>query len=107
VLNIVQLSQAADESFLRRLKPVTQEGVHDIEGECGTDDSRSHYQDIHVVMLDTLVCGVGIVAYRRADPRHFVGGDANADAGTADEDASLGRTGYERFTDDRCKIRIV
>ena len=58
-------------------------------------------------MLDTLMRGVGIVAYRRVDSRHFVGGDTNADAGPADEDASLGCTGHERLTDDRCKIRVI
>jgi len=58
-------------------------------------------------MLDTLMRGVGIVAYRRVDSRHFVGGDTNADTGTTDEDAALGRAGHKRLTNDRCKIRIV
>ncbi len=97
MFNIVQLSQTQDESFLRRLKPGTQEGVHYVKGECGTNDSKSHYQDFYFVMLDTLVRGVGIVAYRRADSRHFVGGDANAHAGTANEDAPVGRAGISAF----------
>src|SRR5262249_8134542 len=55
--------------------------------------------DVHVVVLDSLVRGVDVVADRGADPRHFAGGDRRADAGAADEHAALGASVEDRLAE--------
>src|SRR5580700_1448319 len=71
------------------------------------DDARTHHQDIHVVVLDALMSRVVIVAHAGADAGHFVGGNANADAAAADEDAAFGASQLESAADSLGEISIV
>ena len=54
------------------------------------DDARAEAQHVHVVVFDGLMRGVGVVADRRADARELVGGNRDAGAAAADDDAALG-----------------
>lgn len=56
------------------------EGADDLVGQFGADDASSEAQDVHIVMLDPLSSGVGVVAYSRADAWEFVRGYTNSDA---------------------------
>src|SRR5437870_4462338 len=63
------------------------------------NDFRAEAEHVHVVVLDTLVRAVGVVADRGADPRELAGGDRGADAGAADDDPALGVAGDDRPAD--------
>jgi len=67
-----------------------QKGANDVLSELLGNDPRSHDQDVHVVMLDALMAGVGVMADAGADAFDFVGGHADSDTAAADEDAALG-----------------
>ena len=62
----------------------------DLAGERGADDARAEAQHVHVVVLDRLMRGVGVVAHRRANAGELVRGNRDAGAAAADDDAALG-----------------
>ena len=64
-----------------------EEGDRALERRLGPDDPRSEREDVHVVVLDALMRGVGVVADGGADPGQLVGRDRGADPGPTDEDA--------------------
>src|SRR5213078_4659921 len=66
-----------------------QVGANEIDGERWADDLGAEAEHVHVVVLDTLVGGVNVVADRSSDARHLADGDRGADAGAADENAAL------------------
>src|SRR5579875_781868 len=69
-------------------EPGADEGVDQLEGELGADDPRAQHQHVHVVVLDPLVGGVGVVAHAGAYAGNLVGGHADAYARAADENAA-------------------
>src|SRR6202035_2908335 len=50
-----------------------EEGLHQLLGELHPDDAGAENQYVHVVVLDALMRGVGVVAYRRANACQFIG----------------------------------
>ena len=50
-----------------------QKGQHNLLGQFRADDAGTDDEDIHVVVLDALVGGIGVVRERGADLRHLVG----------------------------------
>src|SRR5690348_8364547 len=62
----------------------TEEGAHELAAELGADDLGAETEDVHVVVLDALVRGVGVVADRGTDPGDLRGRDRGADARAAD-----------------------
>src|SRR4051812_24548953 len=83
------------------------------EGACALDrrlyphHARTEREDVHVVVLDALVRGIGVVADRRPDARHLAGRDRRADAGAADEDPAVRSPGPDRRADGLREVRIV
>src|SRR5207244_1077534 len=61
-----------------------------LEGERLADDLGAEAEYVDVVVLDTLVRRVDVVAERGANAGHLVGGNAGADAGAADHHAAVG-----------------
>src|SRR5690606_21774489 len=59
-------------------------------------NATTQAEHVHVVVLDTLVRGIGVVAQRGVNSRHLVGGDARADAAAAHHDPALYLTGNHR-----------
>lgn len=87
----VDLREPADvPHFMSKL--CAQKGMNAFTGCLYSDDSRAKNQDVHVVMLDSLVSGVAVVAQSGANAAHLVGGHAGSDAAAADEHASFGLT---------------
>src|SRR5690348_11026913 len=70
-------------------EPGVQERPHQLPGQLDPDDTRSEHQHVHVVVLDTLVRGVRVVAQPGPDAGQLVGRDRRADAAAADEHAAL------------------
>lgn len=58
----------------------TQERPDDFESGFGTDDPSSDAEDIHVIVLDALASGVGVVAKTGSDTGKFVRRHANANS---------------------------
>src|SRR5438128_11088217 len=66
------------------------EGARQLARQLDAHDSRAEAEHVHVVMLDTLVGRVMVMAEPRADAAVLVGGDGGAHAAAADENAALG-----------------
>src|ERR1019366_6568114 len=52
-----------------------EEGAHELGSETRADHLGAEAEHVHVVVLDALVRGVGVVADRGADAAHLRGGD--------------------------------
>ena len=85
----------------------SQKRLDDLEGQLRADDSATDAQDVHVVVLDTLVRGVGVVTDGRSDTGNLVGRDADAHATAADQDSSIGLAPHELARDGDCEIWVI
>src|SRR5438874_6488020 len=57
--------------------------------QCYSDDSRSQHQHVHVVVLDTLVCRIGVVTQAGAHSGNFVCGYGSSYSAAADQDGAI------------------
>ena len=73
-----------------------QEGVHDLEREARAEHACTHGEDVRVVVAAGHLCRVAVPAQGGADALDLVGGDGDADARAADEDAALAFTARDR-----------
>ena len=71
------------------LKLGVEERVHDLEREARAEHARAHGEDVRIVVAAGHLGGVAVAAQGGADALDLVGGDGDADAGAADEDAAL------------------
>jgi len=101
------LVEAAGEAFLIGLKLGGHKSAGQLERQFGADDACAENQDVHIVVLDTLVGGISVVANAGANAGNFVGGDADSDAGAADEDAAGRGAGYDRLAYFLGKIGVI
>ncbi len=69
-----------------------QKRAHEVGGEARADHLRAEAEDVHVVVLDSLVRGVDVMTDGCPDTGDLARGDGGADAGAADENAALGLT---------------
>ena len=83
------------------------EGAHDLVHEGRTEHARTEGQHGHVVVLDALVRGVGVVTDGGAHARDLAGGDGRADARAADQHAAVGLTARDGHGDAFRDIGIV
>ena len=74
-----------------------QEGVDDLKRETGSRDARAHREDVGVVVQPCRLGGKAVAAERRADAAELVGGDGNADARAADQNALFAFAGRNGF----------
>ena len=73
----------------RVLTNAIQECVDKLSRQRRTDHLGAETEHVHVVVLDSLVGAVGVVADRSADAAHLAGGHCGADAGAANKDTAL------------------
>jgi hypothetical protein len=84
-----------------------QEGCEDFLRQSRTDDARSQTQDIHIIVLDSLVGGIGIVAHTRIDTFQLVRSDARPHPGPAQQNPARGLTSLDGTPNFHGKIGIV
>ena len=84
-----------------------EEGFDEFAGKFDADDAGAEAEDVHVVVLDGLMGGVGVVTEAGADAVDFVGGDGGADAGAADKDAAVGFAALDGVADFAGEVRII
>src|SRR5436190_4001571 len=84
-----------------------QEGRDDVLRQRGADDARADAQHVHVVVLDRLVRGVGVVTHRGADAGKLVGGNRHAGAAATDDDAAVGVAVAQRLRDGLSRVGVV
>jgi len=72
-------------------------GLHKIPSHAGTDGATAHAEDIHVVILDTLLCGEMIVDQAGTDTLRLVRADRGSHPAAADCDTTLHLTGHNRL----------
>ena len=72
--HLLDLLQSLDIT-LATVEACREEGSHELPGELPADDLRAEAEHVHVVVLDALMRGVGVVTDRRADPGDLAGGE--------------------------------
>ena len=90
-------------AFERRLEPQ----LENLVGQAERDDASAHREDVGVVVLARQARRVEIVAERRADAAHLVGGDLLALAAAAEHDAAVGLAGDDGAADAEADRRVV
>src|SRR5215208_2860865 len=106
LLHFFDLFQSSDIA-LAAVETCREEPAHELRGDRGAHHLTTQAEHVHVVVLDALVRGVGVVADRGADPGELARRKRRADARAADEHASLGVAGTDRFADLPRLVRIV
>src|SRR5271163_2276122 len=84
-----------------------QKRFHEIFGELFADDAATEHQDIHVVVLDALMRGIGVVADGGANAVNFIGGHADANTAAAHEHATVGLAIGDGVTDEFGEVGVV
>ena len=108
-LSIVEgddLGEPSRMPFFRRV-PSAYKRLDQFVGQRNTDDPAAQNQDVHVIVLDTLVRGIDVVADGGAHALYLVRGDRSADTTAADQHSALGPTVGHRSSDRFGVIRIV
>ena len=77
------------------------------EGGLGADHPGAEREHVHVVVLDALMGGIGVMANRRSDAADLVRRNARTDPGAADQDPALDRAITERKREAECEVRVV
>src|SRR5690349_14532482 len=80
---------------------------HEVARKFRADDTRPEHQDVHVVVLDSLVSGVSVVAHRCPDAAHLVRRYARAYAAAADEKPAVGPAGADNVADRFGVVRVI
>ena len=70
-------------------KPGCQKSPRDFKGRHRTDDPGTEAEDVHVVVLDSLMSGIGVMTDRCADADDLVRRNARPDSAPADKDATF------------------
>lgn len=84
-----------------------EEKTDDFDGQPRTDDAAAHGENVGIVVTPAVFRRKHVVAKSRPDSMDLVGGNADADARSAKEDAPVvfaGRYGFGYFF---CNDRIV
>src|SRR5438552_4864868 len=103
---LVRFAQSIDVAFTA-VELCAEESGDELARERRTHDLRSEAEHVHVVVLDTLVGGVGVVADRGADAGDLARRDRGADAGAADEHGSLRIARRHGLADLARLVRVV
>jgi hypothetical protein len=84
-----------------------EEGADQFQRHRLADDSTAQHQHVHVVVLDSLVCRIMVVAEAGADTWNLVGRNRRADTAAAHEDATFGFAIAHGQTHRLRKVRII
>lgn len=85
----------------------TEKRANDIEGKLAANHPRTDTEHVHVVMLDTLVGRVGVMANRRANAGDFVSRNADADPAATDQNAAIRLAADDLASDGFSKVGII
>src|SRR5215207_5684457 len=90
--------------------PIELRPEEDTDQVCG--ERRAHNlgaeaEDVHVVVLDALMCRIDVVADCGANSVELVRRDGGSDAGSTDEHASLCVAGEQNIPESESEVRIV
>jgi 23S rRNA (cytosine1962-C5)-methyltransferase len=81
--------------------------AEDLVRESGGDDAAAHREDVRIIVRTGEPRCIEIVAQRRANAGHLVGGDLLALAAAAEHDAAVGRSVRDRARDRQADGRVV
>jgi hypothetical protein len=85
----------------------TQIRLDDLLSRLDTNDPPTQHKDIHAIMLNTLMSGIGIVADGGQRPPDLVGGDPGTNSTATEDDAPFSPTLDDSFGNGLPEIRIV
>src|SRR5262249_17378966 len=102
----LDLIQPPDMAILAK-KFRAEESAGQFAGDFRPDDARAENQDIHIVVLDSLMGRMNIVAKPGAYARNLVGGDGRAHTAATHDDAPFCLPGDDGSTHRGCKIGII
>jgi hypothetical protein len=83
------------------------ERVDQLVRQLHADHAPAQHEHVHVVVLDTLMRRIGVVAQPGADAGHLVGGHRGADAAAAQQDAAFGVVPLQRGAHRLGEVRVV
>lgn len=101
--DFVQSSQMS--LFTRELG--VDEGSHEFYRDFFTNNACSQAQDVHVVVLDTLMGRINVVTDSGANSGNLVGSDTDSDTAAAQQNAAIRLTRHDYLTDSQCVVGIV
>jgi hypothetical protein len=84
-----------------------EENADEFKRELGSDNPGTQTKHIHLIILDALPGGKGIMDQAGADTGDFVGSDAGAHAAAANRDAALDTAGGKRLRHGDDEIGVV
>src|ERR687898_210433 len=84
---------------LAAVESCPEERCDELGGQFRADDFRAEAEHVHVVVLDPLVGGIGVVTDRGPDSGQLAGGDRGADARAAHEDTPRRTTVEDRLSE--------
>lgn len=106
VLQLLQFGQAAQMAFFAG-KLSVQVDSHKVKGELLSDDSRTHNQDVHIVVLYALVGRIAVMTDSRPYARDLVNRYGSSYTTSAYQDASVCLVVENRHSQGLGIIRIV
>jgi hypothetical protein len=85
----------------------TEERRNKLSGDFIADHTRAEHEHVHVIVFDSLMGGVGIMAEAGAHTRDLVGGNGCANAASADQNPALGAASHNRPADGSGDVWVV
>jgi hypothetical protein len=98
--------QAADVTFFLR-EPGREKGPHKFDRHFFTNDAGPEAQHVHVVVFDSLMGRVGVVADPCADAGNLVRGNADPDPAATQQDSAIRFASENRAADFQRKIGVI
>src|SRR5579875_967371 len=105
-LDLPDLAQAPDVA-LDAGKARPQPGGDNLPGQAGPYHARAQAEHVHVVVLDALMRGVGVMAEAGPYARHLVGHHRGPDAAAAYDDTAPGLAGADGQRHGQGEVRVV
>lgn len=88
-------------------KTGSNEGSNELPRELSTDDPRAQAQNIDVIMFNSLVCGIGIVAKSSPHAFHLISSDTSSHAAATNENCPCNLALLDCLSNRASDIRII
>jgi hypothetical protein len=75
--------------------------------QCGTNHTSTEHENVHIVVLDSLMSRIRIVTETGTNARQFVGGHRRADAAAADQHTAVSVAIEENLADSLGIIGVI
>jgi hypothetical protein len=83
------------------------ERTHEVKHQLRPDYARAQAENVHFVVLYSLVCGVDVVAHAGTNAPTLVGGNRHPDATAANQQSALAAAAYYFLCDRRRVVRVI